>query len=199
MRPVWPGSSLSAGRNCGSLATRWERSGDSESSLDAHSFCWFCHIGLSCLLHENFIISHIQCLPNKSCSVSFFQPILSKKHTRESVNLYAAGVLEKNKLTSSGRQLDLCKQSPSIDRTRGWLHSTWVYLLTLYFVKNRRMLYAEIIVRDGNATYITEKHLGFPEILFLATKMHVLKSQYRGTWYRVCAIYSLSGEWYQLL
>ena len=32
------------------------------------------------------------------------------------------------------------------------------------------MSYAEIIVRDGTATYITEKHRGFPEILFLATK-----------------------------
>ena len=56
------------------------------------------------------------------------------------------------------------------------------------------MSYAETIVRDGNATYITEKHLGFPEILFLATKMHALKIQYQGTWYRVCAIYSLSEE-----
>ena len=61
------------------------------------------------------------------------------------------------------------------------------------------MSYAEIIVRDGNATCITEKHLGFPEILFLATKMHALKIQYRGIWYRVCAIYSLSDERYQLL
>ena len=56
------------------------------------------------------------------------------------------------------------------------------------------MSYAEIIVRDGNATYITEKHLGFPQILVLATKMYALKIQYRGTWYRVCAIYSLSEE-----
>ena len=48
-------------------------------------------------------------------------------------------------MTSSGRLLDLCKQSPINDRTRGSLHSTWVYLLTLYFVKNQRMSYAEII------------------------------------------------------
>ena len=61
------------------------------------------------------------------------------------------------------------------------------------------MSYAEITVRDGNATYITENYRGFPEILFLATKMPALKIQYRGTWYRVCAIYSLSEEWYQLL
>ena len=42
------------------------------------------------------------------------------------------------------------------------------------------MSYAEIIVRDCYVTYITEKYLGFPEILFLATKMHALKIQYRG-------------------
>ena len=56
------------------------------------------------------------------------------------------------------------------------------------------MSYAEIIVRDGNATYITEKHFEFHKILFLSPKMHALKIQYRGTWYRVCAIYSLSDE-----
>ena len=110
-------------------------------------------------------------------------------HTRETVNLYAAGVLYKSKLTSSGRLLDLYKQSP---RNEG--HFILVYLLTLYFVKNRGMSYAEMIVRDCNDTYITGKHRGFPEILFLATKMHTLKSQYRGTGYRVCAIYSFSVE-----
>ena len=56
------------------------------------------------------------------------------------------------------------------------------------------MSYAEMIVRDCNDAYITEKHRGFPEILFLATKMHALKNQYRGTGYRVCAIYSFSVE-----
>ena len=56
------------------------------------------------------------------------------------------------------------------------------------------MSYTEIIVRDGNATYISEKQGGFPGILFLATKMHALKIQHQGTWYRVCAIYSLSEE-----
>ena len=61
------------------------------------------------------------------------------------------------------------------------------------------MSHAEIIVTDGNATYITEKHHGFPERLFLATQMHALKIQYGGTWYRVCVIYLLSEEWYQLL
>ena len=55
------------------------------------------------------------------------------------------------------------------------------------------MSYAEMIVRDCNDTYITGKHRGFPEI-FLATKMHALKSQYRATGYRVCAIYSFSVE-----
>ena len=39
------------------------------------------------------------------------------------------------------------------------------------------MSYAEIIVRDCNDTYIIGKHRGFPEILFLATKMHALKIQ----------------------
>ena len=39
------------------------------------------------------------------------------------------------------------------------------------------MSYAEMIVRDCNDTYITGKYRGFPEILFLATKMHALKSQ----------------------
>ena len=56
------------------------------------------------------------------------------------------------------------------------------------------MSYVEVIVRDGNATYIIEKHLGFPEILFSAAKLHALKIQYRGTGYCVCANYSLSEE-----
>ena len=56
------------------------------------------------------------------------------------------------------------------------------------------MSYAEMIVRDCNDTYITGKQRGFHEILFLATKMQALKSQYRGTGYRVCAIYSFSVE-----
>ena len=53
IRPVWSESSLSASRNLGSLATHWAHSEDSmrlggcpgwfESSLSAHSLCWFCH------------------------------------------------------------------------------------------------------------------------------------------------------------
>ena len=53
IRPVWSESSLSAWRKLGSLATHWAHSEDSdrmggcpgwsESSLGAHSFCWFCH------------------------------------------------------------------------------------------------------------------------------------------------------------
>ena len=52
--PVWSESSLSAWRNLGPLATHWMHSEDSdqteqmpswsESSLGAHSFCWFCHV-----------------------------------------------------------------------------------------------------------------------------------------------------------
>ena len=53
-RPVWSESSLSTWRKFGSLATHWAHSEDkmirlggcpcwSESSLDAHAFCWFCH------------------------------------------------------------------------------------------------------------------------------------------------------------
>ena len=125
--------------------------------------------------------------------------LMLKYHTRETVNLYAVGVLKKNKLTSSCRLLDMSKQSPSNERKQGSFHSTWVYLLTLYFVKNRRMSYAKMKFRDCNDTFITGNHRGFPEILFLATKMHALKIQYRGTWYRVCAIYSFSVEWHQLL
>ena len=50
IRPVWSESSLSAWRNLGSLATHWahiedsDQTGPSESSLGAHSFCWFCHV-----------------------------------------------------------------------------------------------------------------------------------------------------------
>ena len=41
--PVWLESLLSAWRKLGSLATHWAHSEDSESSLGAQSFCWFCH------------------------------------------------------------------------------------------------------------------------------------------------------------
>ena len=58
IRPVWSESSLSAWRNIGPLDTYWAHSEDSysdwadaqacpgwsESSLGAHSFCWFCHV-----------------------------------------------------------------------------------------------------------------------------------------------------------
>ena len=55
-------SSLSARRKLGSLATHWVHSenldqtgrmpGWSESSLGAHSFCWFCHV----ITKENVIV-----------------------------------------------------------------------------------------------------------------------------------------------
>ena len=54
IRPLWSESSLSAWSTLGSLATHWVHIEDSdqtrrmpgwsESSLGAHSFCWFCHI-----------------------------------------------------------------------------------------------------------------------------------------------------------
>ena len=50
IRPVWSESSPCAWRNFRSLATHWAHSevsgcpGWSKSSLDAHSFCWFCHV-----------------------------------------------------------------------------------------------------------------------------------------------------------
>ena len=54
IRPVWSESSLAVGRKLGTLATHWAHSDDSdqtgriprltESSLDAHSFCWFWHV-----------------------------------------------------------------------------------------------------------------------------------------------------------
>ena len=49
IRPVWSESLLSAWRKLRSLATHWAHRlgrcpGWSESSLGAHSFCWFCHV-----------------------------------------------------------------------------------------------------------------------------------------------------------
>ena len=78
IRPVWSESLLSAWRKIGSLATHWAHSevggcpGWSESSLSAHSFCWFCHVAAHFLLLRfnigqgklHLLITSIWC-PNK--------------------------------------------------------------------------------------------------------------------------------------
>ena len=77
IRPVWSESSLSAWRKLGSLATHWVRCEDSdqtgclgwsESSLGAHSLCWFCHEA------ARFITSCLYCF------AAMLWSILSQKH-----------------------------------------------------------------------------------------------------------------------
>ena len=85
IRQVWSESSLSAWRKFGSLATHWAHSEDSdqtgrmprliwvfagrtlillilscrwsESSLGAHSFCWFCHVAAHIALRVDLMLN----------------------------------------------------------------------------------------------------------------------------------------------
>ena len=75
LRPVWSESLLSAWRKLESLATHWAHSecpSWSESSMGAHSFCWFCHV-----------VAHVLLFP--ALKASRGEEITSDEETEESL------------------------------------------------------------------------------------------------------------------